>query len=149
ARPALITRMMKIVPARRLVSAFSWAWLNKARSRAIGPPCFGIAASASTTATPMPSLGWDDGPKYQRSVKNWLDAHLDPGRSHPEMAKGGSASPGKSTGREKLELFRSRLSAKHGISVREAAEPADDIGMILGILLVAGSAGLAEQFDTA
>ena len=59
------------------------------------------------------------------------------------------SSAGKSAAVEKGLFFRQRRSPQKTIAMREAAEPADDGGMVLGIFQVVGIAGFAEKFDAA
>ena len=48
---------------------------------------------------------------------------------------------------EKGLFLRRRRAPQDGIAVRKAAEPADDIGMILGVFQIVRLPALAKEFD--
>src|ERR1700722_8288815 len=54
---------------------------------------------------------------------------------------------GKSALIEKGLLLWRRHAAKNAVSMRKAAEPADDVGMVLGVFQVLRPAGGAEELD--
>src|ERR1700739_20033 len=57
------------------------------------------------------------------------------------------SSAGKSAVVEKRLLLRRGASSQNTIAMGKAPEPADDVGMILGVSKVVGIAGLTKQFD--
>src|SRR6267378_6673136 len=57
------------------------------------------------------------------------------------------SSAGKSAALEKGPFSRRRRAPQHAIAMRETPEPADDVGVILGVFQIVGVAGLAEEFD--
>src|SRR3981081_2048079 len=59
------------------------------------------------------------------------------------------ALPGKAAIVQKSPLFRGGGAAEHGVAVREAAEPANDVGMQFGPFDRIGVAGCAVEGDAA
>src|SRR5258708_30948430 len=59
------------------------------------------------------------------------------------------SSAGKASGVKECLFLGRRCAPQDAVTVRKAAEPADDIGMVLGIFPVFGIGRAAEQLDAA